>query len=65
MGRFRSGCGLGAAVWLVAWVALCLSIGHTDVLNQTMIAVIASALSALWLLPRWAMFSSLVSGVAF
>ncbi|HEY9095634.1 MAG TPA: ATP-binding protein [Hydrogenophaga sp.] len=56
---------IGAAVWLVAWLALWLSTGHTDVLNQTMIAVMASALSALWLPPRWAMFSSLVSGVAF
>jgi two-component system, OmpR family, sensor histidine kinase KdpD len=56
---------IGAGVWLVAWVSLWLSIGHTDVLNQTMIAVVASALSALWLPPRWAMLSSLISGAAF
>jgi len=56
---------IGGLVWLVAWLVMWGVNGHTDVLNLTMVAVMASALSALWLPPLWALVSSLVSGVAF
>ena len=56
---------IGALVWLLAWLVLGAANGHTDVLNLSMVAVIASALSALWLRPLWALLSSLVSGVVF
>lgn len=56
---------IGGLVWLVAWLVMWVANGHTDVLNLTMVAVMASALSALWLPPLWALVSSLVSGVVF
>lgn len=56
---------IGGLVWLVAWLVIWGFNGHTDVLNLTMVAVMASALSALWLPPLWALVSSLVSGVVF
>jgi two-component system sensor histidine kinase KdpD len=56
---------IGGLVWLVAWLGMWLANGQTDVLNLTMVAVMASALSALWLPPLWALLGSLVSGVAF
>jgi two-component system, OmpR family, sensor histidine kinase KdpD len=56
---------IGGLVWLVAWLVIWLAGGQTDVLNLTMVAVMASALSALWLPPWWALLSSLVSGVVF
>lgn len=56
---------IGGFVWLLAWLVLWAANGRTDVLNLTMVAVMASALSALWLRPLWALLSSLASGVVF
>ena len=56
---------IGGLVWLVAWLVLWAANAHTDLLNLTMVTVMASALSALWLPPLWALLSSLVSGMVF
>lgn len=56
---------IGGLVWLVAWLVLWAANAHTDLLNLTMVTVMASALSALWLPPLWALLSSLGSGMVF
>lgn len=56
---------IGGLVWLVAWLVLWAANAHTDLLNLTMVTVMASALSALWLPPLWALLSSLASGMVF
>ena len=52
-------------VWLLAWVAVVLLQKQTDLLNLTMVLVMASALSALWLAPAVALCASLASGMVF
>ena len=52
-------------VWLLAWVAVVLLQQQTDLLNLTMVLVMASALSALWLSPAVALCASLASGMVF
>lgn len=41
----------GAAVWLLAWIAMFLLDGHIDLGNQALILILAAAVAALWL-PR-------------
>ena len=56
---------MGGVVWLLAWVAVVLLQKQTDLLNLTMVLVMASALSALWLAPAVALCASLASGMVF
>ena len=57
--------GVGVLVWLLAWGVVIWLRHQTDLLNLTMVLVMASALSALWLSPVAALCASLVSGVLF
>lgn len=56
---------IGVLVWLLAWAVLLVFRQSDDLLNLTMVLVLASALSALWLPPAVSLSASLVSSMVF
>jgi len=57
--------GIGLAVWLLGWCLLLFLDGHFDPLNLSLLLILTSAISALWLPLRLTLFASVVALIAF
>ncbi|MEN0039531.1 MAG: ATP-binding protein [Cellvibrio sp.] len=57
--------GIGLAVWLLGWCLLLFLDSHFDPLNLSLLLVLTSAISALWLPLRLTLLASVVALIAF
>lgn len=57
--------GIGLAVWLLGWCVFLFLDNHFDPLNLSLLLVLTSAISALWLPLRLTLFASVVALIAF